>query len=172
MKTNKYQWMKDLHLMTFVFVCLGILYLLIFVFLCRIPICILSVFVIIIIIFFALQPCYSWERRKEKSDHLEFIMMMVIFSCSSRGWLKFLAFLGYLRFWMGNIKEAGWNGLKILIPKHMRKSKIGLLEQIWAQNPYDTFFWVTLYFMVNYYWHFHATFSAWFQIYQYWEGSF
>jgi len=41
---------------------------------------------------------------------------------------------------MGNIKEAGWNGLKILIPKHMRKSKIGLLEQIWAQNPYDTFF--------------------------------
>ena len=59
-----------------------------------------------------------------------------------------------------------------LIPKHMRKSKIGLLEQIWAQNPYDTFFWVTLYFMVNYYWHFRATFSAWFQIYQYWEGSF
>ena len=60
--------MKDLHLMTFVFVCLGILYLLIFVFLCRIPICILSVFVIIIIFFFALQPYYSWEQRKEKSD--------------------------------------------------------------------------------------------------------
>ena len=65
-----------------------------------------------------------------------------------------------------------WNGLKILIPKHMRKCKIGLLEQIWAQNSYDIFFWVTLYFMVNYYWHFRATFSAWFQIYQYWEGSF
>ena len=35
---------------------------------------------------------------------------------------------------------ARWNGLKILIPKHMWKSKIGLLEQIWGQNPYDTFF--------------------------------
>ena len=52
----------------------------------------------------------------------------------------FLAFLGYLWFWMGNIKVARWNGLKILIPKHMWKSKIGLLEQIWGQNPYDTFF--------------------------------
>ena len=41
MKTNKYQWIKHLHLMTFVY--LGILYLLIFVFLCRIPVCILSV---------------------------------------------------------------------------------------------------------------------------------
>ena len=41
MKTNKYQWMKDLHLMTFV--CLDILCLLIFVFLCNIPISILSV---------------------------------------------------------------------------------------------------------------------------------
>jgi hypothetical protein len=30
---------------------------------------ILSVFVIIII-FFPSQPCYSWERRKEKSDHV------------------------------------------------------------------------------------------------------
>ena len=35
---------------------------------------------------------------------------------------------------------ARWNGLKILIPKHMWKSKIGLLEQIWGQNPYDAFF--------------------------------
>ena len=52
----------------------------------------------------------------------------------------FLAFLGHLWFSMGNIKMARWNGLKILIPKHMWKSKIGLLEQIWGQNPYDTFF--------------------------------
>ena len=52
----------------------------------------------------------------------------------------FLVFSGYLWFSMGNIKVATWNGLKILIPKHMWKSKIGLLEQIWAQNPYDTFF--------------------------------
>ena len=35
---------------------------------------------------------------------------------------------------------ARWNGLEILIPKHMWKSKIGLLEQIWGQNPYGTFF--------------------------------
>ena len=30
--------------------------------------------------------------------------------------------------------------LEILIPKHMWKSKIGLLEQICGQNPYDAFF--------------------------------
>ena len=52
----------------------------------------------------------------------------------------FLAFLGHLWFSMGNIKVARWNGLKILIPKHMWKSKIGLLEQIWGQNPYVAFF--------------------------------
>ena len=51
----------------------------------------------------------------------------------------FLTFLGYLWFWIGNIKVARWNGLEILIPKHMWKSKIGLLEQIWAQNPFVTF---------------------------------
>ena len=32
-------------------------------------------------------------------------------------------------------------GLKTLIPKHMPKSKIGILEQISAQNPYVTCFW-------------------------------
>ena len=48
--------------------------------------------------------------------------------------------LGYLSLWMGNIKVARWNGFEILIPKNMWKSKIGLLEQIWGQNPYDTFF--------------------------------
>ena len=52
----------------------------------------------------------------------------------------FLAFLGHLWFSMGNIKMARWNGLKILIPKHMWKTKIELQEQIWGQNPYDTFF--------------------------------
>ena len=41
---------------------------------------------------------------------------------------------------MCNIEEARWNRLKILIPKHMWKSKIGLLEQISAKNPYVTFF--------------------------------
>ena len=52
----------------------------------------------------------------------------------------FFMFLGYLWFWTGNIKVARWNGLEIMIPKHMWKSKIGLLEEIWAQNPYVTFF--------------------------------
>ena len=41
----------------------------------------------------------------------------------------FWAFLGQLRFWMGTIWVARWNGLEILIPKHMWKSKIRLLEQ-------------------------------------------
>ena len=39
----------------------------------------------------------------------------------------FLAFLGQLRFWMDTFWIARWNGLKILIPKHMRKTKKGLL---------------------------------------------
>ena len=52
----------------------------------------------------------------------------------------FLAFLGHYWFWMNNIKVARWDGLKILIPKHMWKIKIGLLEQIWARIPYVTFF--------------------------------
>ena len=52
----------------------------------------------------------------------------------------YMAFLGYFWFWMGNIGVARWNGFNFLIPKHLRKSKIGLLEQIWAKNPYVTFF--------------------------------
>ena len=40
----------------------------------------------------------------------------------------FLAFLGQLRFWMDTFWIARWNGLKILIPKHMWKSKIRPLE--------------------------------------------
>ena len=42
----------------------------------------------------------------------------------------FLAFLGHLLFWMGMFKVFRWNGLEILIPKHMRKSQIGPLEEI------------------------------------------
>ena len=52
----------------------------------------------------------------------------------------FLAFLGQLRFWMDTIWVARWNGLKILIPKHMWKSKIWLLEQKLDKNRYVTFF--------------------------------
>ena len=50
----------------------------------------------------------------------------------------FIAFLRY--FWMGDIEVVRWNGVDFLVPKHLRKSKIGLLEQIWAKNPYVTFF--------------------------------
>ena len=53
---------------------------------------------------------------------------------------SFLAFLGQFRFWMGIIWVARWNGLKILIPKHMWKSKIGPLEAEWDKNQESTFF--------------------------------
>ena len=36
--------------------------------------------------------------------------------------------------------KRGVYGVDFLVPKHLRKSKIGLLEQIWAKNPYVTFF--------------------------------
>ena len=52
----------------------------------------------------------------------------------------FIAFLGYFWFWMGDIEVARWNRVDFLVPKQLRKSKIGLLEQIWAKNPYVTFF--------------------------------
>ena len=41
----------------------------------------------------------------------------------------FFAFLGQWGFWMDIIWVARWNRLEILIPKHMWKSKIRLLEQ-------------------------------------------
>ena len=91
MKTNKYQWMKHLHLMTFVY--LGILYLLIFVFLCRIFICILSV-CHNYHIFFLLNPVSHMKTKERKIRScfwLEFIMTMAILSCSSQ-WLTEAAF--------------------------------------------------------------------------------
>ena len=56
----------------------------------------------------------------------------------------FLAFLRHFRFWMDIVKVAKWIRLEILNPKHMRESKIGLLEQIWASKRRQTFFWGTL----------------------------
>ena len=50
-----------------------------------------------------------------------------------------MAFLGYFSFWMGDVEEARWNGVGFLVPKHLQKSK-RLLDQIWAKNPYVTFF--------------------------------
>ena len=52
----------------------------------------------------------------------------------------FSAFLGHLIFRMGMFKMFRWNGLEILIPKHLWKSIIAPLEQIWAKNRYGTFF--------------------------------
>ena len=43
---------------------------------------------------------------------------------------RFWCFLGVLIFWMCMFKVLRWNGLEILIPKHMWKSIIGPLEQI------------------------------------------
>ena len=57
----------------------------------------------------------------------------------ARRHIRFWRFLVYLWFWMGNIEVARWNGLGILISKHMLESKIGLLEQIWSQFPFDSF---------------------------------
>ena len=65
-----------------------------------------------------------------------------------------LAFLGHFWSWMGIVRVARWIRLEILNPKHMRESKIGLLEQIWASKRYHTFFWVTLYI-------FQSPFSRW-----------
>ena len=50
------------------------------------------------------------------------------------------AFLGQLRFLMDTIWVSRWNGLKILIPKHMGKSKIRFLEQKLGETRYITFF--------------------------------
>lgn len=80
------------------------------------------------------EPCIElmmWEEDKFVSAH------------------AFIAFLWYFWFWMGDIEVVRWNGVDFLVPKHLRKSKIGLLEQIWAKNPYVTFFWVTLYIFKN-----------------------
>ena len=44
---------------------------------------------------------------------------------------------------------ASWIGLEILIPKHPWKSKIGLLQTILAAKRYVSFFWVTLYMIIQ-----------------------
>ena len=46
----------------------------------------------------------------------------------------FFAFLRHFLFWMGIVKVVRWIGLKILIPKLMRKSQIRHLEQILGQK--------------------------------------
>ena len=97
--------------------------------------------------------------RKECFGNLKWSSAWISFALSLAFWLQnhgspvqhgagikimsahtFLAFLGQLRFWMYTIGVARWNWLKILIPKHMWKSKIRLLDQKLDENRYVTFF--------------------------------
>ena len=50
------------------------------------------------------------------------------------------AFLRPFWFWMGISKVTRWNGLEILVPKHLWKSKIGPLQQILDTKRYVSFF--------------------------------
>ena len=57
------------------------------------------------------------------------------FNCASN-----FAFLRPFLFCKGICKVPRCNGLKILAPKHLWKSKIGALQLIWATKRYVTFF--------------------------------
>ena len=136
MKTNKYQWMKDLHLMTFVY--LGILYLLIFVFSCRIPICI---YLFVILSYFFSSSTVLFMKTKEReirsSFWLGFVVMMVILSCSSQ-WLTEDALGRTLCIWC-------------ILALYLHSCSFLLFcEAIFLHKE-------ILYSMVNYYWSFHAT---------------
>ena len=50
------------------------------------------------------------------------------------------AFLRPFWFWMGISKVDRWNGLEILVPRHLWKSKIGPLQQILDTKRYVSFF--------------------------------
>ena len=52
----------------------------------------------------------------------------------------FFAFLSYFQFCMSIITVSWWNGLKTLIPKHVWKSQIILLQHILATKRYVWFF--------------------------------
>ena len=136
MKTNKYQWMKDLHLMTFV--CLDILCLLIFVFLCNIPISILSV-------------CHN--------HHISFLLDPVIHE--NEGKRNQIMFLIRIHYDDGNtvlfISVADWSCIwayfmyLCILALYLHSSSFLLFcEAIFHQKE-------MLYSMVNYYWSLHAT---------------
>ena len=56
----------------------------------------------------------------------------------------FLVFLWHLIFWIGMFKVFRWNGLKILIPKHMWKVKSDLWNRFKLKIAMGHFFWSTL----------------------------
>ena len=136
MKTNKYQWMKHLHLMTFVY--LGILYLLIFVFLCRIPICILSV-CHNYHIFFLLNP-FSHENEGKRNQ----IMFLIRIHYDDGNTVLFISVADWSCIW------AYFMYLCILALYLHSSSFLLFCEAIFHQKE-------MLYSMVNYYWSLQAT---------------
>ena len=76
-----------------------------------------------------------WYVIKAESEQRIVLFLLQSMKCAS---ICFTFIFG-----MGMFKVFRWNGIEILIPKHMSKSIIGLLEQIQAKNRYGTFFFET-----------------------------
>ena len=82
----------------------------------------------------AIQKVFIQNLNCPKNACADMIFILVLWSEDWAG-IKimsahaFLAFLGQLIFWMDTFWIARWNGLEILIPKHMWKSKIRPPEQ-------------------------------------------
>ena len=83
-------------------------------------------------------PCaMSWELPGTQCPRITRSLQIRSFMWS------ILIIFRHIKFRKGIVWLSRWTGLEILIPKHLWKSKIGPLEQIWAENPYVTFFWDT-----------------------------
>ena len=100
------------------------------------------------------RQCYPWITLfvrcfvlgyviKDESDYRVLLFLLQSMKCASMCFTHhlshdsivmsanaFLVFLRHLIFWMGMLNVFRWDGLKILIPKHMWKSIIGPLGQI------------------------------------------
>ena len=87
-----------------------------------------------------LAPQVGLERIQDENMEEHFTCMENRSKNHVRGRVWVFSVLGQLRFWMDTILVARWNGLEILIPKHMWKRKIQLLEQKLDENRYLTFF--------------------------------
>ena len=89
---------------------------------------------------FVISYSKAWNvrpRSQNRGTHVGIVMSAHAFSVfQCLHWI----------FWMRMSKVFRWNGLEILIPKHMWKSKIGPLEQIQAKNRYITFFFHPVHF--------------------------
>ena len=136
MKTNKYQLMKHLHLMTFVY--LGILYLLILYF-CAGFLFVFYLFVIIIIFFFLLNPV-SHENEGKRNQ----IMFLIRIHYDDGNTVLFISVADWSCIW------AYFMYLFILALYLHSCSFLLFFEAIFLHKE-------ILYSMVNYYWSFHAT---------------